>query len=85
MTQYTAQYWQKELMTTCIPDGHYVSKTKAAAFLGIEPVTLQSHIKAGYIKVILFPDLGYLIEKDDLFDFALNRRGLGRPTIHSKE
>ncbi len=75
----------QELETIHIPDGHYISKAKAAEFLGIRPATLQNHIKNGNLNAILFLNLGYLIEKEILFEFALNRRGLGRPTIYDKE
>lgn len=74
-----------ELETIFIPGGHYVSKAVAAEFLGIRPATLQNHIKAGRLGALLFPNHGYLIERDILFEFALNRRGLGRPAIYSKE
>lgn len=74
-----------DLETVAIPGGNYVSKTVAAKFLEIDRVTLQNHIRNSSIDVIHFPDLGYLIERDTLLEFALNRRKQGRPTIYSKE
>lgn len=74
-----------ELESIYVPGGHYISKTKAAEFLGIGATSLQHHIKAGNLQTVRCPSGCHMINEWDLLEFAENRRGPGKPTIYSKE
>ncbi len=75
----------KQMESSFIPGGYYLSKVNAARILNIEPTSLQHHITSGRLLTIRCPSGCHMIAEEDLLKFIENRRGPGKPTVYAKE
>jgi hypothetical protein len=74
-----------DLKSTHIPTGDYVSNSDVADFLGIGPTSLYYHIRKGHLKTVRCPTGCHMFLKDDVLEFALNRRhSRGHPPAYKK-